>query len=145
MVTVQDILKSKADHEVHDVTSQSTVLEAARDMNRQRIGALVVRDEGKVVGIFTERDVLQRVVAEGRDPAAVTVGEVMTRDVLFCLPEQSAELASSLMKTHRVRHLPVVGQGQLVGMISIGDLNAYHARIQEDAIQYLSDYLYRRA
>ena len=144
MPTVQDMLAMKGSF-VHTIPVDATVLEATRIMNERKIGALVVMDDGRVAGIFTERDVLRRVVAEERGPASVLVSDVMTRDVCCCEPEVDIEEASRIMRDRRVRHLPVCLASELVGLISIGDLNACHASTQEAQLSFLSEYVYGRA
>ncbi len=146
MPTVSDLLADKGSEEVLSISRDASVLEAAKLMNQHKIGALVVTDQaGKVDGIFTERDVMRRVVAEQKDPTAVTVGSVMTKEVACCGTDTSVDDARSVMKTRRIRHLPVVGQDrQLHGIISIGDLNAYHTNNQEVEIKFLQEYLYGR-
>jgi CBS domain-containing protein len=142
MTTVRDILRRKGAG-VLKVPEHSTVLEATRYMNRQRVGAVVVTDEDRLVGIFTERDVLQRVVAEERPPGYTRVGDVMTSRVICCAPETEIDEASRIMKDHRIRHVPVCdADGRLLGLVSIGDVNAQHASEQEAQIQYLNEYLY---
>jgi CBS domain-containing protein len=144
MAVVRDLLSVKGTH-VFSIGCQATVLDAAVLMNDFKIGALVVIEQGKVVGIVTERDVLQRVVAERRDPATVFVAEVMTRDLVACGPEQDVDEVSYLMKEKRVRHLPVLDCDRaIVGMISIGDVNAFHASSQEKTIYHLHEYIYGR-
>lgn len=145
MAHVADILETKGT-DVHTVDEQTTVLEATRLMNQARIGAMVVTDDrGSVVGIFTERDVLRRVVADQRDPATTTVGQVMTKDVVCCEATTAITDIQSLMKQQRVRHLPVVdGSGKLSGLISIGDVNAHLANGAQVQIQYLNEYIYGR-
>ena len=115
-------------------------------MNQHRVGSLVVEEDDHIVGMFTERDILQRVVGEHRDPATTLVAEVMTTEVACCRPETSIEEARGSMKTRRVRHLPVADEsGQLQGMISIGDLNAFQSVSQEQTIHLLHEYLYGRS
>ena len=144
MPTVQDILSVKG-NTVHYVAVGTTVLSATRLMNEHGIGALVVTEDDRVVGMFTERDVLRRVVAEERDPAQCRVGDVMTDRVACCRPETEISEARSVLKNHRIRHLPVINEdGQLLGMISIGDLNAYDADGREATIFLLQEYLYGR-
>ena len=110
------------------------------------MGALVVMEDGKVAGIFTERDVLRRVVAEERAPADLPVREVMTREVICCELETDLDEIASIMKQQRIRHIPVCGEGgKLLGMISIGDVNAHYASAQEQTIHFLNDYIYGRA
>src|SRR4051812_22042428 len=131
MPTVMDILANKGSH-VATIPSDATVLEATHVMNDRKIGALVVQDGNRVLGIFTERDVLRRVVAVERSPSATLVGEVMTKDVVCCPPDTEVDEASRIMRDRRIRHLPVCDDGTgLVGLVSIGDLNAYHASSQE--------------
>jgi CBS domain-containing protein len=144
MAVIRDLLAVKGSH-VMSIGRQATVLDAAVMMNDYKIGALVVIDQGKMLGIFTERDVLRRVVAERRDPAQATVDDVMTRDIVYCGPDTEVDEASMLMKERRVRHLPVVGDdGGIIGLISIGDINAYHADSQEKTIYHLHEYIYGR-
>jgi len=144
MATVQDILAIKGT-KVYYVAANESVLNATRLMNDAGIGALVVTAEDRVVGMFTERDVLRRVVGAEREPAACSVGEVMTERVACCYPETDLRDARSVMKHHRIRHLPVIDQvGQLQGLISIGDLNAYDADDRETQIYFLQEYLYGR-
>jgi len=146
MPSVMDILADKGT-DVYSISPTATVLEATIAMNSKKIGALVVKDaSGRVMGIFTERDVLRRVIAEEKAPRAVRVGDVMTRDVVCCPPEADIDEASRIMRDRRVRHLPVCdGDGTLLGVISIGDLNAYHASTQEAQIHFLNEYVYGRA
>ncbi|MCC5830300.1 MAG: CBS domain-containing protein [Phycisphaeraceae bacterium] len=145
MAKASEILKQKG-ATVHTINHGATVLAATRLMNSRKIGALVVvDDQDGIAGIFTERDVLQRVVAQQRDPATSLVEEVMTAQVICCNPSMELEDIRTLMKNNRIRHLPVVGEdGQLVGMISIGDVNAYLSGTQEVTIQYLNEYLHGR-
>lgn len=146
MSTVQDILNSKGSF-VHAIEPTATVLEAIHKMNQHKLGALVVKvGDGHIVGIFTERDVLRRVIGQGREPSTTLVEEVMTSDVICCRPDTPVEDASAIMKNKRIRHLPVCDEdGTVRGLISIGDLNAYHASTQEAQIIFLNDYIYGRA
>lgn len=145
MDSVEFILRNKGNL-IHTIPATATVLEATREMNRHRIGALVVVDGGRIAGIFTERDVLRRVVGEGLPPSSVYVGQVMTCEVLCCSPEIDIEDASRIMRDKRIRHLPVCdGEGKLLGIISIGDLNAYYASSQDAQIENLHQYVFGRA
>ncbi len=144
MPTVREILARKGS-QVFTIDPGANVLEAAQLMNEHKIGALVVIDDDRVVGMFTERDVLRRVVAEQRDPAKTAVGELMTTEVFCCTPETTIEEARGTMKNRRIRHLPMVdADRRLLGLISIGDLNAYEASSQEQTIYLLQEYLYGR-
>ena len=114
MQTVQTILGHKSKH-VFSITEEDTVLTAARKMNEDRVGALVVTRGDKVVGIFTERDILCRVVAAQRDPAQIVIKEVMTFPVACCAPDTTQDECRAVMRSRRLRHLPVVQDGRLVG------------------------------
>jgi CBS domain-containing protein len=145
MATVRDILAKKGP-QVWSIGGEATVLDAARFMTEHKIGAVLVLDGEHIVGMFSERDILQRVVAEGRDPIQTMVSEVMTDEVACCTPDTSLEEARGAMKNRRIRHLPVVdGDKRLLGLISIGDLNAFQVAHQEQTIFLLNEYLYGRA
>ncbi|MGH7223779.1 MAG: CBS domain-containing protein, partial [Gemmataceae bacterium] len=134
MATVRDIL-SKKGSQIWSLDGEATVLHAAQFMAEHKIGALLVLDDGRIVGMFSERDILRRVVAEGRDPTHTRVGEVMTVEVACCTPDTSLEEARGAMKNRRIRHLPVVDADErLLGVISIGDLNAFQVAHQEQTI-----------
>lgn len=146
MGSVAEILSQKRGASLQWILPDETVLAATQQMNEHGIGALLVvdRDEN-LIGIFTERDVLRRVIAAELVPATVQVGEVMTCDVACCTPETSIDEASSIFRQHRIRHMPVVNEdGEVQGIISIGDLNAHHANHQEVTIHYLHEYLHGR-
>jgi CBS domain-containing protein len=144
MAVVRDLVAVKGSH-VMSIGRQATVLDAAVLMNDFKIGALVVIECARVVGIITERDILSRVVAARRNPVEVLVDEVMTRDIVVCGPDSEVEEASLLMKERRVRHLPVIdAEGGMVGLISIGDVNAFHTESQEKTIYHLHEYIYGR-
>jgi CBS domain-containing protein len=145
MPTVQDVLRDKGGR-VQTIPASRSVMEAINQMNQHKIGALVVVDEERIVGMFTERDVLRRVVPDARRPEEILVGEVMTRDVVCCASTADLDEVSTIMKERRIRHLPVCDDHeQLIGLISIGDVNAQHASHQQATIHYLSDYIYGRA
>jgi CBS domain-containing protein len=96
--------------------------------------------------MFTERDVLRRVVGEMRNPAETKIGEVMTNEVVCCGAEADLDEVSAIMQARRIRHVPVCDRdGKLLGMISIGDVNAYHVTNQEATITFLNEYIYGRA
>jgi CBS domain-containing protein len=144
MVTVSEILANKGSN-VISVARDATVLQAALVMNEHRVGSVVVLEHGQIVGMFTERDVLRRIVAERRDPSTTLVSEVMTTEVVCCTLNTTVEEARGSMKNRRIRHLPVVdGDHRMLGLISIGDLNAYQATTQEQTIYLLHEYLYGR-
>jgi len=144
MAEVRKILSRKGS-EVFSVEPDVTVHDAADTMNRHQIGALVVLENARVVGMFTERDVLRRVITERRDPATTTVGDVMTREVVCCKVATPIDQARSVLMTKRIRHLPILDDDeQLLGLISIGDLNAWQLDGQEAEIHNLQEYIYGR-
>lgn len=126
---------------VHSVAPDLTVFEAVAEMNRLRIGAIVILDQGKLAGIFTERDVLLRVVGAGVDPKAVRVSEVMTREVFTIAPDALVEEVAALFTSRRCRHLPVVEGGRLAGLISIGDISRWVAEAHRAEAEDLKNYI----
>ncbi|MGD1276525.1 MAG: CBS domain-containing protein [Tepidisphaeraceae bacterium] len=145
MPTVADLLAVKGSR-IYSISPTATVLEAVRRMNQHRVGALVVMCEGRIVGMFTERDVLRRVMAKMRLPEEISVAQVMTTEVICCPPHTDVEEASGVMQRKRIRHLPVCdADGKLHGLISIGDLNAFYAHAQRKTVEQLTEYIYGRA
>jgi CBS domain-containing protein len=138
--TVRDLLARKGP--AVSVRPSTTVLEAAQIMGENGFGAVLVMDGDALIGIFTERDTLRRVVAAGRDPATTTVETVMTTSLFTCVPETSMEECGAIMSRHHIRHLPVVDQSGLLGLVSIGDLLADRVREQEETIRYLNSYMF---
>ncbi|NJL30791.1 MAG: CBS domain-containing protein [Phycisphaerales bacterium] len=145
MKTARDILAGKGTNIV-SIGSNATVLDAALLMNDHKIGCMVVMDQGRIVGIFSERDVLVRVVGKRRDPATTKIAEVMTREVICSGPEAPLDELRSVFRNRRIRHLPVCEpDGKLLGLLSIGDLNMVESQLQETHIHYLEEYLQGRA
>ena len=145
MPTVHDLLSTKSFRKVVTISPAASVLDAVETMNGRKIGALMVTEQDRIVGIFTERDVLQRVIGEMRRPSATTVAEVMSRNVVCVPPDTDLDEVSQLMTERRIRHVPVCDRdGNLLGMISIGDVNAAHATHRDAALSYLNDYVYGR-
>lgn len=143
MSTVQDILAGKGGL-VRCVEPETSVLDAIHLMNEHKIGALVVAQGRRVVGMFTERDVLRRVVAEERPPSEVLIREVMTTPVACCEPGMDLNDVRMVMKQRRIRHLPVVLNDELIGLVSIGDVNAFYTDGQAHELHLLHEYLYGR-
>ena len=126
---------------VFSVPPTVTIADAVAEMNRNRVGSVLVIDDGRLVGIFTERDVLRRVVGAGIDPKAVRVAEVMTRNVLTVAPETTVEEVAALFTEKRCRHLPVVSGGSLIGLISIGDISRWVADAHRAEAEHLRNYI----
>lgn len=141
-MNVQDVLDKKGS-DVETINRAASVLQAAELMNRRKIGALVVTDGEKVVGVFTERDVLTRVVGAEREPRETKIEEVMTAPMACCRRDMSLNDCRAIMSAQRIRHLPVVEEGQLHGMLSSGDVMAGDVEQKQLTIEYLHEYLYR--
>ncbi len=141
MPCVRDILARKGSGVV-SIPAAESVLKAAQLMNERGIGGVVVLEEGQLAGVFTERDILRRVVAERRDPAATAVRDVMTTPVVTCRPDTTLEELGAIMTARRIRHLPVLGPIGLCGVVTSGDVLAYQVAEQQDTIQHLNRYVY---
>lgn len=140
MSTVATILTKKG-HTVASVTETDWVLDAARLMRDKHIGSVIVVRDATVVGIFTERDTLYRVIAEGKDPAATRVSEVMTAPVTTISPDASLLDCAQLMTSRRMRHIPVIESGKLAGIVTAGDIMAYRISHLEESNIFLQEYL----
>jgi CBS domain-containing protein len=139
-VSVAILLKEKSSS-VYCIAPSSTVDTAVTEMNRQRIGSILVQDSNRVVGIFTERDVLTRVVACGLDPKLTPISEVMTTDFVSINQDTSVEDAMQVMTNKRVRHLPVLHGDKLEGLISIGDVTRWLLKVNEMEAENLRRYV----
>jgi CBS domain-containing protein len=137
---VSSVLAEKG-RQVYTTTKSATVSEAVAEMNEKGIGALLVMDGARPVGIFTERDVLVRIVDADMDPALTRVGQVMTPNPLTIRPDMHLDEAMALMTERRHRHLPVIQDGELVGMLSIGDIMRWMTLHQEDHIRQMTEYI----
>jgi CBS domain-containing protein len=126
---------------VHSVASTITIAEAVAEMNKKRIGCIVIIDSGQLAGIFTERDVLRRVVGAGLDPTTSRVADVMTKHVHTIPPEATIEQTMSLFAEMRCRHIPVVEKGQIRGLISIGDISRWVADASRAEADHLKNYI----
>src|SRR5687768_17143739 len=142
MRTVAEILARKTLRELVTAQTSDTVLEAVKRMDHANTGAVVVLEERRVAGIFTERDLMRRVVLRGLDLNVTVVSEVMTRDLIYTEPHEVANAAMSKMTRHRCRHLPVVEGERLAGVLSIGDLMKEISEEQSVEIEFLKEYIY---
>jgi CBS domain-containing protein len=140
MKTVRDILNTKG-HDVWCIGLEDTVFEALRRMAEKEIGALVVMDGPRLAGIISERDYARKIVLLGRTSPNTLVKEIMTSHVAYTHPEQSIEECMAVMTDKRVRHLPVIEAGKLVGLISIGDLVKSIIADQKFIIEQLERYI----
>jgi len=141
METPVSALMERKGSAVHAVTSAITVAEAVAEMNKHRIGSIVIIDSGRIVGIFTERDVLRRVVGADIDPKSTRVADVMTRNVHMIPSHTTVEQTMVLFAERRCRHLPVVDDGELKGLISIGDISRWMADSSRAEADHLKSYI----
>jgi CBS domain-containing protein len=140
MHTVGELLREKGG-QVWTIGPQATVYEALELMAGKNIGSVVVIDHGDVAGIFTERDYARKVVLEGRSSKTTAVGELMTTDVLYVNPDDTIDNCMALMTGKRLRHLPVMENGKLVGVVSIGDIVKVVISDREFTIRELERYI----
>ena len=140
MKTVRDVLKQKG-RDVWSIAPDATVFDALRLLADKNIGAVLVIEAGRPVGIFTERDYARQVILKGKASKETPVREVMTSKVVFVRPEQSLEECMALMTDKRFRHLPVLEQGQLMGILSIGDVVKAVISEKDFLIEQLANYI----
>jgi CBS domain-containing protein len=139
--TIADLLNEKG-RQVYTISRVATVRDAVREMNEKGVGALLIMNGAEPVGIFTERDVLRRVVDVARDPDTARVVEVMTPHPMVARRDMRVAEAMSMMTSKRFRHLPVVDTtGAVVGIVSIGDVLRWVTMHQQSQIAHLTDYI----
>ena len=126
---------------VRSVASSVSVSDAVKEMNRHKIGSVLVMDGARLAGIFTERDVLTRVIAADLDPKATPIARVMTANVLTVAPETTVQQMMDTFAEKRCRHLPVVKDGQILGLISIGDVSRWVANTHRAEAESLRQYI----
>jgi CBS domain-containing protein len=143
MHSVAEILAEKGDAVIR-IDGGETVFEAVKAMVAANVGALLVTGGAEIEGIFTERDYLRRIAVEGRRSRDTLVREVMSTPVICITPDTAVDETMAMMSDRRIRHAPVVEDGALVGMISIGDLVKFTSKRQTFQIQYLTDYISAR-
>lgn len=143
MKTVAELLKLKAHHhgEVHTVSPEHMVIEALKLMADKNIGAVPVVSEGRVVGILSERDYARKLVLKGLSSIGTPVRDIMTREVRTVDPHHTLDTCMSIMTDMRLRHLPVVDEGKLIGLLSIGDLVKEAIAEQAELIKTMEQYI----
>jgi CBS domain-containing protein len=141
MASVQDVLRKKGS-KVWTTTPTDTVRSATQEMNAMRIGALLVMEGDTILGIFSERDVLTRIVAVGADPDTTQVVNVMTSPVAYCSPEMNIEECKAIFTDRRIRHLPVIENDKLAGIITSGDILGFEAEDLQQTVRYLEEYIH---
>lgn len=141
MDTVRDILQIKG-HVVYTVSPESSVYEALETLETKNLGSLVVLEEnGKLDGIFTERDYARKVILKGRSSKETRVMDIMTESPVFVTPDDKIEYCMQLMTDKHIRHLPVLEDNELIGLVSIGDLVKYIIDQKDFVIQCLEHYI----
>jgi CBS domain-containing protein len=141
MTILAHIVKSKPDHTVYTITPAASVFDAVKLMAEKSIGALVVMEGEKIVGMITERDYARKIILMARSSKETAVRDIMTTSVMYVTPNHTSEDCMVLMTEHRLRHLPVMDKGKLIGLISIGDLVKDIISEQKFIIQQLEHYI----
>lgn len=141
MKTVRQLLQAKGSA-VYSVSPDARVFEALKLMAEKEVGALVVLERGKLAGILSERDYARKVILHGKSSHDISVREIMTEDVVTVQPGQTVDQCMALMTSRRIRHLPVVEDGKLAGVVSIGDLVKEVIAEQEQTIRQLETYIH---
>ena len=141
MTTVAEILRSKADPGVYTIGADGSVFEALAMMAQKNIGALVVVEHGQIVGMLTERDYARKIALMDRSSRDTPLRDIMTRPVMYVHPRHTSEECMALMTENRLRHLPVMDDGKLMGIISIGDLVKEIISEQKFIIEQLGHYI----
>jgi CBS domain-containing protein len=142
MGKVRDILNAKGNN-VYSVEPTIMVYQAIERMCEKNIGALLIVDDGKLVGIFTERDYARKLILKGKSSKTTPISELMTQNPITVTPENTIDECMNLMTGKFIRHLPVVEHDKLVGLISIGDVVKLTIEEQKDIIEYLENYISR--
>ena len=141
MKTAAQILSSKSSQAIHTIAPSASVYDAVKLMAEKNIGALLVREGEEIAGIITERDYARKIILLGRASKDTLVREVMTSEVMYVRPNQTSEEMMALMTENRIRHLPVMDGGKLIGLISIGDLVKDIISDQRFIIDQLEQYI----
>jgi len=139
--TITSILNHKKNREVWTIAPDRTVFEAIQAMSERNIGALPVVEDSKLVGIVSERDYTRKVILKGRSSRETPVGDIMTSEVITVPPTMKVVSCLQLMTERSIRHLPVLADGELVGIVSIGDLVRHIISAQGALISQLKDYV----
>ena len=141
MTTVADILKSKADPSVYTMGPQASVFDAVQLMAQKNSGALLIVEHDQVIGMLTERDYARKIVLMDRASRATSLREIMTHPVMYVRPQHTSEECMALMTENRLRHLAVLDDGRLIGLVSIGDLVKNIISEQKFIIEQLGHYI----
>lgn len=144
MPTAAELLKSKSNNAIYTCRPESSIQDACRLMERHRVGCLIVSHGTTIDGIITERDIVNKLVAVDLDASDTKVEALMTKKVVIVEPTRQIEEIEAIMRDMRIRHVPVAGEKELLGVLSIGDVMAWHAAKSKQEVHYLQEFIYGR-
>jgi len=140
MYNIDTLLKDKG-KDIWSIGPQETAFKALETMSQRNVGALLVVDKGKLIGIFSERDYARKVILKGKSSKDTTVGELMTPDVFYASPENTLQETMALMTAKHIRHMPVLKDDRLIGMVTLGDVVKQIISVQKFTIKELEKYI----
>src|SRR5210317_2312929 len=140
MHNIDTLLKEKG-KELWSIGPRETAFKALETMAKRNVGALLVIDKGKLVGIFSERDYARKVILKGKSSKETTVGELMTPDVFYASPDNTLQETMALMTAKHIRHMPVIKDDRLIGMVTLGDVVKQIISEQKFTIKELEKYI----
>ena len=140
MTTIAQLLNTKGD-QIWSVEPKATIFEALEIMSEKEIGALLVMEDGKLTGIFSERDYARKVILKGKSSKETPVGELMTKKVFYIDPQKTINDCMAMMTAKRIRHVPVIKDNQVMGIVTIGDVVNQIISEQEVTINHLENYI----
>ncbi len=140
MTTIAQLLNTKG-NQVWSVEPKATIFEALEIMSEKEIGALLVMEDGKLTGIFSERDYARKVILKGKSSKETPVGELMTKKVFYIDPQKTINDCMAMMTAKRIRHVPVIEDNQVMGIVTIGDVVNQIISEQEVTINHLENYI----
>jgi len=140
MITIKELLKKKSG-DIWSISPQASVYQALELMAQKEVGALLVMENDKLVGIFSERDYARKIILKGKASKETAVGELMTKNVYYVTPDNTLEEAMALMTSKQIRHLPIMNQGKLSGIVTLGDVVKKIISEQKLTIDELENYV----
>ena len=140
MTTIAQLLNAKG-NQIWSVEPKATIFEALEVMSEKEIGALLVMEDGKLTGIFSERDYARKVILKGKSSKETPVGELMTKKVFYIDPQKTINDCMAMMTAKRIRHVPVIEDNQVMGIVTIGDVVNQIISEQEVTINHLENYI----
>ncbi|HIB29510.1 MAG TPA: CBS domain-containing protein [Candidatus Marinimicrobia bacterium] len=140
MTTIAQLLNTKG-NQIWSVEPKATIFEALEIMSEKEIGALLVMEDGKLTGIFSERDYARKVILKGKSSKETPVGELMTKKVFYIDPQKTINDCMAMMTAKRIRHVPVIEDNQVMGIVTIGDVVNQIISEQEVTINHLENYI----